>query len=75
MKNVKRVLCVFFLYLAFVRCQEQERRFRDVADGQGGPHPGKVDFKHLNKLREGLREGDDLEYRRYLKELMANNPG
>ena len=76
MKNVKPVACVLLLCLVIVRCQEHEKRDRGVFGGPGRPDREKIDLQQLNKLRKTQGEGgDDLEYKRYLQELMANNPG
>lgn len=74
MKNFTPIVCVFFLYLVFARCQKQDAK--QESEGQGKREPGKMDLSHLKKIRDALGNGgDDLEYKRYLKELITNNPG
>lgn len=76
MKSSITVAYVLLLCLVIARCQQQQKTDRGVFDGQGRPDLGKSDFQRLNKLRQAQGEGgDDLEYKRYLQELMANNPG
>ena len=77
MKIVKEVACVILLCLVVVRCQQHENRDRGAFDGPGRPDRGKLNLEQLNRFRRSQGEGgeEDLEYKRYLQELMANNPG